>query len=235
MSYGTKFTKSRKKNRLFIRVFSGVFTTIGLFLFAISIYIGVESRTFKQNAEPAEAVITSMQGRNSESLGIPFVEYTINGKTYGSALNVVTSSMRPGGKIIVYYRKDNPQEVRYLEENGWVIAVLVFMGVVFVGIGTAFRAVDKAYRRKVQRLLATGKVVDAEITDISEDTEKSMNGRHPIIISCRFVAPDGRIHLFRSASFWYESYEINPKKKVRVYMDRNNPSDYYVDVDSVVG
>ena len=47
--------------------------------------------------------------------------------------------------------------------------------------------------------------------------------------------PTGGYNLFHSGSFWYESYEIDPKRKVRVYVDRNNPFNYYVDVDSVVG
>lgn len=84
-------------------------------------------------------------------------------------------------------------------------------------------------------MLATGDTVEAEITGIREDDNQSMNGRHPIIVSCRYVASDGRIYLFHSGSFWYESYEIDPQRKVRVYVDRNNPSNYYVDVDSVVG
>lgn len=84
-------------------------------------------------------------------------------------------------------------------------------------------------------MLATGDTVEAEITGIREDDNQSMNGRHPIIVSCRYVASDGRIYLFHSGSFWYESYEIDPQRKVRVYVDRNNPFNYYVDVDSVVG
>ena len=61
-----------------------------------------------------------------------------------------------------------------------------------------------------------------------------MNGQHPIVISCRYRTSDGRVYLFQSGSFWYASYEIDMKKKIRVYVDRNNPSNYYVDVDSVV-
>ena len=134
--------------------------------------------------------------------------------------------MHPGKQITVYYRNGNPQEVRYLDDNNLIIGLLMAMALVFAGMGLAFILVRRKHRQKIARLLATGDTVEAEITGIREDDNQSMNGRHPII---------GRIYLFHSGSFWYESYEIDPKRKVRVYVDRNNPSNYYVDVDSVVG
>lgn len=176
-----------------------------------------------------------MRGVTGESLGTPVVRYTVGGETYTTTLNVATSSMHPGKRITVYYEKGNPQEVRYLDANGWLIPLFVFMGFVFAGMGTAFWLVKRSRERKARRLLATGKVVEAEITGIREDTTRSMNRRHPITVSCRYTAPDGRVYFFHSGPFWYESYEINPKKKVRVYVDRNNPANYYVDVSSVVG
>ncbi len=227
--------KGKRKDKAFIRIFCGLFTLVGIILFIVSIGVGVSGHTFKQKAEPAEAVILAMRGATSESLGTPVVEYTVDGKSYTATLNMASSSMHPGKRITVYYEKGNPQEVRYLDDNGWLIALFVFIGVVFAGIGTAFWLMKRSHERKTRQLLATGKVAEAEITAINEDMSKSMNGRHPITVSCRYTAPDERVYFFHSGSFWYESYEIDPKKKVRVYVDRNNPTNYYVDVDSVVG
>lgn len=227
--------KGKRKDKTFVRVFCGLFILVGIILFAVSIGIGVSGHTFRQKAEPVEAVILAMRGATSESLGTPVVEYTVDGKPYTATLNTATSSMHSGKRITVYYEKGNPQEVRYLDDNGWLIALFVFMGFVFAGMGTAFWLVKRSHNRKTHRLLATGKVVEAEITTISEDTSQSMNRRHPVTVGCRYTAPDGRVYFFHSGPFWYESYEIDPKKKVRVYVDRNNPADYYVDVDSVVG
>ena len=227
--------KGRRKDKTFVRVFCGLFTLVGIILFAVSIGIGVSGHTFRQKADPVEAVILAMRGATSESLGTPVVEYTVDGNSYTATLNTATSSMHPGKRITVYYAKSNPQEVRYLDGNGWLIALFVCMGFVFTGIGVTFWLVKRNHERKARRLLVTGKVVEAEITAISEDTSQSMNRRHPITVSCRYTAPDGRVYFFHSGSFWYESYEIAPKKKVRVYVDRNNPADYYVDMDSVVG
>lgn len=227
--------RGKRKDKTFIRVFCGIFISVGIILFAVSIIVGVRDHTFRQKAEPVDAVILAMRGVTGESLGTPVVRYTVGGETYTTTLNVATSSMHPGKRITVYYEKGNPQEVRYLDANGWLIPLFVFMGFVFAGMGTAFWLVKRSRERKARRLLATGKVVEAEITGIREDTTRSMNRRHPITVSCRYTAPDGRVYFFHSGPFWYESYEINPKKKVRVYVDRNNPANYYVDVSSVVG
>ena len=227
--------KGRRKGKAFIRVFCGIFIVLGISLFTAGIAVGVSGHAFRQQAEATDAVILAMRGASSESLGTPVVEYVVDGKSYTATLNMASSSMYPGKRITVYYRKNNPQEVRYLDDNSWLIIFFVFMGSVFAGMGMAFWLVKRGHERKARQLLATGKVVEAEITGIGEDTNSSMNGRHPIVVSCRYTAPDGRVYFFHSGSFWYESYEIDPKKKVRVYVDRNNPADYYVDVDSAIG
>ena len=91
--------------------------------------------TFKAEATPVQAVILAMRGANHESLGTPVVEYTVGGKTYTSTLNLSSSSMHPGKQITVYYRNGNPQEVRYLDDNNWIIGLLMAMAFVFAGMG----------------------------------------------------------------------------------------------------
>ena len=39
---------------------------------------------------------------------------------------MASSSMYPGKRITIYYQKNNPREVRYLDDNGWLI--LIFSG-----------------------------------------------------------------------------------------------------------
>lgn len=237
MRYNKERTLARgkKKDKAFVRIFGGIFVAVGVILLAVGVYVYADSRAFKEKSTPVEAVILTMRGATHDSLGTPVVEYTIGGKTYTATLSMSSSSMHPGKLITVYYRPENPWQVRYLDDNGWLLILFLFMGTVFAGMGAAFLIVKRRQKRKIRRLLATGDVIEAEITDIRADVNQSMNGRHPVIVSCRYTASDGRIYLFRSGSFWYESYEIDPKRKVRVYVDRNNPSSYYVDVDSALG
>ena len=97
--------------------------------------------------------------------------------------------------ITVYYEKGNPQEVRYLDANGWLIPLFVFMGFVFAGMGTAFWLVKRSRERKARRFLATGKVVEAEITGIREDTTRSMNRASPHHGQLPLHRTDGRVVL----------------------------------------
>ena len=237
MRYNKERTLARgkKKDKAFVRIFGGIFVAVGVILLTVGVYVYADSRAFKDESMPVEAVILTMRGATHDSLGTPVVEYTIGGKTYTATLSMSSSSMHPGKQITVYYRPENPWHVRYLDDNGWLLILFLFMGTVFAGMGAAFLIMKRRQKRKIRRLLATGNVIEAEITDIRADVNQSMNGRHPVIVSCRYTASDGRIYLFRSGSFWYESYEIDPKRKVRVYVDRNNLSNYYVDVDSALG
>lgn len=227
--------KGKKKEKAFVRIFGGVFISVGVIMYAVCIYTGVSGYMFRQKAEPVDAVIVAMVGADSESLGTPEVEYVLDGRHYTSTLNFSSSSMHPGKQITVYCDPDDPYNVRYLDDNGWLVLLFLFIGTVFGGMGTAFVVVKRRHDRRIRMLLDTGRVVEADITDISLNTGTEMNGRHPIVVSCRYTASDGRVYLFRSGSFWYGSHEINPAKKVRVYIDRDDPSKYYVDVDSVVG
>lgn len=227
--------EAKKQENTFIRIFGWMFIAVGLVCMGFAVYVLVDGRLFKKEALPVDARILAMYGADSQHLGTPIIEYTVEGRTYRANLTSSSSSMHPGKTITVYYRKGDPQDVQYLESDMFVTGMLFFMGMVFSGMGTLFVVVRRRHYRKVEQLRKTGIPVDAVITEIRLNTDKAINGRHPIIVFCSYTEPGGRVHLFRSGSFWYHSHQINPRRKVRVYMDRKDPSNYYVDVDSVVG
>ena len=146
--------KGKRRENTFIRVFCGAFISVGVILLIAGIGISVSDHSFRQKAEPVEAVILAMRGATSESLGTPVVEYSVDGKTYTSTLNIATSSMHPGNRITVYCQKGNPQEVRYLDSSNWLVLIFAFVGFVFVGSGAAVWMVKRRHKRKVCRLLA---------------------------------------------------------------------------------
>lgn len=227
--------EAKKQEKTFIRIFGWMFIAVGLVCMGLAVYMAFDSHLFRKEALPVDARILYMRGAYSQHLGTPVIEYTVEGMTYTANLTSSSSSMHPGKMITVYYRPDNPREVKYLESNSLMFGILIFMGMIFAGMGTLFVVVRRRHYRKVEQLRKTGIPVDAVITDIRLNTDKAINGRHPIIVFCSYTESGGRVHLFRSGSFWYHSHQINPRRKVRVYIDRHDPSRYYVDVDSVVG
>lgn len=227
--------RARKHNRIFVLVFGWFFAFLGLGLMCGGVWMALEGVEFRKGADTTEAVILAMRGKTRESLGMPHVRYHVAGKTYEATLTSASGDMRPGMVIDVLYARDNPEDVRLAGSDGFFSGVLLFMGLVFGGMGTLFLVVKKRHENRIDRLVAAGYHVQAEVTNIELDDEQYANGRHPIILSCRYVDPSGRVYLFRSGSVWYDSHEVVPGKKVRVYMERTRPSSYYVDVESVIG
>ncbi len=228
-------TTSRKKRLPSGCVFGGIFTFTGIVMAAICAYVAIDTSLFKGKSCPAQAVIIDVAYHGSDMTGTTIVRYSANGQAHTCGLNYTSTSLHKGDTITINYLKTDPRKARYIAGNRFIIILSAVMALVFGGMGAALLLAQRRRKRKTMRLIKTGMMVEADITDISENMYMSMDGRHPIIISCRYTSPEGRVYLFRSSSSWYGSYDITPKKKIKVYIDREDPSFYYVDVDSVVG
>ena len=223
-----------KRERSFSRIFIGLFSFIGIVFILIGIGVAVSRAQFLKNASPVEAKIIAMHRTGTDALGMPVVEYTVDGKKYTDTLSLSSSDMHPGGLITIYYQNDNPENIRAIETEGFLIGIFLFIGLVFASISWIIASVRRKHRRNIRQLLANGLKVDAEITDIQENLNKRMGKHHPIIVHCRYLSPDGRLYLFHSHSVWCRSHEVDMKKKIPVYVDRQNPARYFVDVDAVL-
>ena len=214
-------------------VFGGIFTFTGIVMAAICAYVAIDTSLFKGKSCPAQAVIINVAYHGSDMTGTTIVRYSANGQTHTCGLNYTSTSLHKGDTITINYLKTDPRKARYIAGNRFIIILSAVMALVFGGMGAALLLAQRRRKRKTMRLINTGMMVEADITDISENMYMSMDGRHPIIIHCRYQSPDGRLYLFHSHSVWYRSYEIDMRKKIAVYMDRRNPSRYFVDVDSL--
>ena len=222
-----------KREHSFSRIFMGLFSFIGIMFILIGIHVAVSRSQFLENASPVEAEIVAMHRTGSGEMGMPVVKYSVNGQEYIGTLSLSSSDMHIGRHITIYYQNDNPENIRP-ESEGLLIGIFLFIGLVFAAIGGIIFAARWKYYQNIRELLATGQQVYAEITDIQENLHKNMGGRHPIIVHCRYQSPDGRLYLFHSHSVWCRSHEIDMTKKIPVYVDRQNPARYFVDVDAVL-
>ena len=227
-------SEGERRERSFSRIFIGLFSFIGIVFILIGIGVAVSRAQFLKNASPVEAEIIAMHHTGTDVLGMPVVKYSVEGQEYTGTLSFSSSDMHPGRHITVYYHHDNPENIRSAESEGFLIGIFLFIGLVFASISWIIASVRRKHRRNIRQLLANGLKVDAEITDIQENLNKRMGKHHPIIVHCRYLSPDGRLYLFHSHSVWCRSHEVDMKKKIPVYMDRQNPARYFVDVDAVL-
>ena len=223
-----------KRERSFSRIFVGLFSFIGIVFILIGIGVAISRAQFLKNASPVEAEIIAMHHTGTDVLGMPVVKYTVEGQEYTGTLSFSSSDMHPGRHITVYYHHDNPEHVRAIESEAFLAGIFFFVGFIFTSVSGIIYFVRRRYRQNIRDLLANGQRIYADITDIEENLKKNMGGRHPIIIHCRYQSPDGRLYLFHSHSVWCRSHEIDMTKKIPVYVNRQNPARYFVDVDAVL-
>lgn len=214
-----------------------VFFLVGVLLVIVSTVIFVGNKQFEANSEKTMAVITEIDTYRTRSNGETetrhdvFIEYEVDGKTYNRELNNYSSSMYEGKEIEVMYNPDNPADARADDGFAWVI--LAIMGLVFgvIGGGLFFTSVIAGGKRK--KLMANGERVTGTITDVITVTNVRINGRHPYKAEVEVIDHlTGEKYLYSSKQVINDiSYMIG--STVDVYVDTNDKSKYYVDLDSV--
>lgn len=119
-------------------------------------------------------------------------------------------------------------------ENLFVIPVVFgIVGAVFLLVGIGFLIFVGAKNKKKKELMQNGIKVFAEVTGGSEVLNVEVNGRHPWKLECRYTDPyNGGVYLYSSRSVFMDPY-LYMGQQVAVYVDRNDPSKYYVDIQSL--
>lgn len=228
------FPASQRSNIIkFIIIF--VLPSYGLVYIGLGLFGHIYMESFRREGIPVQARIVEKR-ESIDDISV-MVEYTVDGKIYREYLNESASSMRIGQQITVYYKKDNPETVRqpYRQVYTWMPFVFIFLGASFIVIDIVVCTILYRSRRKLTHLRDYGTAIDADITDIRVCEWLIIGNYHPITIKCQYTEPSGKTYLFERRTTDYDDKDIDrDKKKIRVLVDRRNPSVYYVDVDSIL-
>lgn len=116
-----------------------------------------------------------------------------------------------------------------------------FLPWIFVGIGVPFAAIGAGIligrakkNARIRRVYQTGEEIMATITSLELDQGVTVNGSCPCYLECHYTDPvTGKLHIFRSRSIWAWPAEL-VGRNIRVLVDRDDPSVYYVDVESMI-
>lgn len=212
-------------------MFPMIFGIIGLIALVICIIYYNYQKNFYENAKSTTAVITGFRSDGDSTTAL--VTYQVDGQSYTSRLNYYSSTMKRGQEMTVYYDPSNPVNVESKGASTFLIVILLIFAVVFGGFAIAFVLIGANKKGNRQRLKQMGVVIQADITEISENTSMTYNGRHPFIISCQYKAPDGKLYTFASESLWCGSHELPSEGKIPVYVDPRDYTKYYVDIESI--
>ena len=214
-----------------------VFLLVGVIMIVASVCTFVGEKQFEAKAEKTTAVITEIDtyttgsGDDRTTHHDVYVEYRVDRQVYNCMLNTYTSSMYEGKKIEVMYDPENPGDVRV--SNYIAPIILVFMGLIFGGIGGGMFFANVAASGKRKKLLENGDRVTGTIINVITVTNVRINHRHPYKAEVEVSDPfTGERYLYSSKQVMDDIHYM-VGSTVDVYVDRDDKSKYYVDLDSV--
>lgn len=223
--------------KIFIQI-GIVFSLVGAVLLAVGMIIHAANTSFMKNADTTQAEIIDIvrhhhygKGNKGNDYDV-WIEYTVDGKNYNSRIKSYDSSMYVGKEIEVFYDPENPSDVRTNSNVATIICTAI--GGLFLTLGIIFLAVAIIKGRKIKLLKQSGEALTGTIINVSMNTNVRINNRHPYKAECEVINPyDGEKYLYSSENINSDiSHFIG--MTVTVYIDKNNKSKYYVDMDELM-
>ncbi|MBR5207668.1 MAG: hypothetical protein IKV65_04120 [Erysipelotrichaceae bacterium] len=115
----------------------------------------------------------------------------------------------------------------FFPEQAQVIGLaFVIIGAAFVLMTLVFLRMASRYRRQKRQIMADGRKIDAEILEVKEVTEITINGKHPYVVIC---TAEGRT--FESDYFYEDVHRFDDRKMIDVYLS-DKTSEVLIDLES---
>lgn len=142
-------------------------------------------------------------------------------------------SYSKGQKVEVLYLTTEPQNAKINDFFSiWGGSVILGgLGGVFFLIGSGIILAGSLTSRKSEYLRKNGMPIETEYQSVEENTAFSVNGRHPFRVLTQWQNPStSELHIFKSNNLWFDPSSYIESKKITVFIERNNPKKYFVDL-----
>lgn len=221
------------KTHLILIIMGLFFLLVGSGLIVGGVVTRNYSNDFFKSAKSTTATIDKIEryrDSDGESEYDVLVSYEAEGQYYDDIeLDYYNSSMYQGQQLTVYYQATRPNIIKTKVDSFFIFAILIGMGSLFALIGLILSIIGFNIKPK-QRLKTTGICYNATVTDIIEQRNVTVNGRHPYYVDClAHNHHTGQQMLFRSKGI-FDGSMLYKLTTVPVYVDPKNPKKYYVDV-----
>lgn len=221
-------------------IISGAFALIGAIVMIAGIFIGIDTAKFKETAETAEATILNID-RDYDAIDETttydiLLEYEVDGEKIQTVSHSYHSGMYEGGTTTIYYNPDNPYDIK--SSTSPIFAIFFGgMGLIFFVIGVLMLKSQIKSKSKANNLKTTGTLIRAKIDEVAYNTSYTVNGRHPYVLTASYLDPiSNKTLVFNSDNIWFNIKAIvnnHSVDTVDVYYNPSNPSEYYVDADTL--
>lgn len=224
-----------------------IFFLVGLGMLGGAAFSALNTKSFINNAIESTGVVRELQRRVSrdedgyDSVSFyPVVEYYPESSGESITFTSKTGSNPPafqiGEEVGLYYSRDDYYNVRINSFFSlWGLsAILLFIGVIFSGLGGGFLA---AYILKLRRdtwLRKNGRVIRAELDSVIRNYNVKVNGVSPYQLLLRYNDNNtGKYYTFKSDNIYDnpEPYlKANGISIINVVIDPEKPKRYMVDL-----
>ena len=239
-----------------IALIGTIFTIVGTILLIIGITLHIRHANFMRNAVETTATIIDI-GRNHHAnvdFGMGFddmnmdanmmasqnnhnivtVSFFVNGIEYRGRLNHSSSNMFIGQQVPVFYNPSNPNHFRSTSISITAI-ILLPIGFVFFVLGLIFVLTQHKRKSRSKALLANGRKIIATVSSVVPGNIV-INNRPSSRLICEYKdKATGNTYMFQSDNILVQLPKINDAEtthSISVYVDYNDYSKYYVDVES---
>lgn len=218
-----------------------IFTVFGVISVTISLILFFHGLHFQAHSHPVEAIISEISshvGSDRKHAHKVYVSYEDNGQYYEDIpVNFYSSSMYEGQEFTLLCADDDPADLAYPDATLHLPAFIVGgIGSVFLLIGVISLTVLRINRKKQQALIAAGYALQATVDSIVRNYNIRINGVAPYVVICTYHDPIKDIlYRFKSKNLWVNPEPVlSPGQPVRVYVNRSDYSQYYVDAEKAL-
>lgn len=213
-----------------------IFSILGLILLITGLSLGISDYLLEQRAINISATIKTIDYNANNRKAT--IEYKVENKKYSKVINLKDDQeLTVKDNIMIKYDKNNPNN---LINNDHIIFITlcIVSSVIFLllGLNTTFKLLKK--QKNIKYLIKNGLYIECSISEIIlNNTVKSYRGTYPYKIRCKYINPiDTKEYTFESDNTYINLQKVINEygnKTILVYIDKENTSNYHVDLSSL--
>ncbi len=221
-------TENRRKINYIFTIISiiGLIAGIGLFVYDYNL----EQRAININAK-----ITALDYKDGSYKAT--VKYKVDKESYNQVVTITNDAYTVNDEVPIKYDIENPGQL--INNNHYIIAIPLIALSLLILLASIKGTIKNIKRSSnIKHLLTKGIYVQANISEIIVDNKGRKNkGKFPYKLRAKFTNPlDNQVYTYDSESTYLDLNAIIKQynnQLILVYLDKNNTSNYYVDLDSL--
>jgi Protein of unknown function (DUF3592) len=214
------------------------FAAIGIAMLSGAFFLYQNTSSFLAKAVKVDGAVIENVRKNSNGSTTywPVIQFTDSSGAnveFTSASGSNPASYSEGDTVEVVYSPDEPEKAKIKSFFPlWGAATIVGgIGFVFSLIGGGMMVFGFLKNRKTEYLKTYGVQIQAEFKSVERNSALSVNDQHPYQIVAQWLSPStGELHIFQSDNIWFDPTDYVKTEKVRVYIERDNPKKYLMDI-----